>query len=82
MTKYTIVSRDTCIACGLCSELAPDLFDHDEEGLSFGILDDNQGISEVPADFHDDLEDACDGCPSSSIRVSDEPFEGDPDRYE
>jgi len=26
--------------------------------------------------------DACEGCPTDSIRVSDEPFDGDPNKFE
>lgn len=77
MAKYTIVDQDTCIACGSCGACAPDIFDYDEEGLSFVTLDDNTGTEEVPEVLYDDLEDACDGCPTDSIKVSDEPFEGE-----
>jgi ferredoxin len=74
MPKYTIVDKDTCIACGACGSCAPDIFDYDEEGLSYVILDDNQGISEVPEELYDDLEDAAQSCPTNSIKVSNEPF--------
>ncbi|RWR10366.1 ferredoxin [Siminovitchia fortis] len=76
MPKYTIVDQDTCIACGSCGACAPDIFDYDEEGLSYVILDDNTGTEQVPEELYDDLEDACDGCPTDSIKVADEPFEG------
>jgi ferredoxin len=74
MTKYTIVDKETCIACGACGSAAPEIFDYDEEGISFVILDDNQGIAEVLEDLHDDLVDACDGCPTDSIKIADQPF--------
>lgn len=76
MPKYTIVDQDTCIACGSCGACAPDIFDYDEEGLSYVILDENTGTMQVPEELHDDLEDACDGCPTDSIKVADVPFEG------
>lgn len=76
MPKYTIVDQDTCIACGSCGACAPDIFDYDEEGLSYVILDDNTGMVEVPEELFDDLEDACDGCPTDSIKVAEGPFEG------
>ncbi|RST72966.1 ferredoxin [Siminovitchia acidinfaciens] len=76
MSKYTIVDQDTCIACGSCGACAPDIFDYNEEGLSYVILDENTGMAEVPEELYDDLEDACDGCPTDSIKVADEPFEG------
>ncbi|HAO6148605.1 TPA: ferredoxin, partial [Listeria monocytogenes] len=27
--KYSLVEKDTCIACGACSIHAPDVFDYD-----------------------------------------------------
>ena len=43
MAKYTIVDKDTCIACGACGAAAPDIYDYDDEGIAFVILDDNMG---------------------------------------
>ncbi len=80
MACYTIVNRETCIACGACGVVAPDIFDHDEEGISFSKLDSNQGITEVDEALIDDLEDACEECPSDSIKISDHPFNGNPEQ--
>ena len=74
MVKYTIVDQDTCIACGACGAAAPDLFDYNEEGISFGLLDDNKGITPVAEELIDELEDAYESCPSNSIQMADEPF--------
>lgn len=74
MAKFTMIEKDTCIACGVCSAAAPDVFDHDEEGLAFSLLDDNQGITEVPEDLIDDVTDAIEGCPTDSVKLSDSPF--------
>ncbi|ARK28890.1 ferredoxin [Halalkalibacter krulwichiae] len=74
MAKYTMVDKDTCIACGACGAAAPDLFDYDDEGIATAILDDNQGITEIDSDLEDDLLDAEEGCPTESIKVSNEPF--------
>lgn len=74
MKWYTLVDQDTCIACGACADAAPDVFDYDEEGLSFVILDHNQGITEIPEELIEDVEDAYDGCPTDSIKLSNEPF--------
>ncbi|WP_411831801.1 V4R domain-containing protein [Paenibacillus dokdonensis] len=30
---YTFVDKNTCIACGACGVIAPDIFDYDDEGL-------------------------------------------------
>lgn len=82
MPKYTIVDKDTCIACGACSVSAPDIYDYDDEGLAYVILDENTGTAEVPEILEDDLIDAFEGCPTESIKISDKPFDGDPLKYE
>ncbi len=82
MAKFTIVDKDTCIACGACAASAPDIFDYDEDGIAFSILDHNTGTVEVPEELEEDLLDAFEFCPSESIRIADNPFDGDPDKYE
>jgi len=84
MAKFTMVDKDTCIACGACGAAAPDIFDYDDQGLAENILegDGNQGIVEVPEELYDDLDDAVSGCPTESIKVADAPFHGDPHRFE
>jgi ferredoxin len=74
MSKYTMVDQETCIACGTCGATAPDLFDYDDEGIAFAILDDNEGVTEVSEDLLDDLEDAYESCPTGSIKVAEQPF--------
>ncbi|WP_336787738.1 ferredoxin [Paenibacillus sp. MMO-177] len=76
MTLYTKVDQDTCIACGACGATAPELFDYDDEGLAMAIYrnDRNRGLTEIPESLQDDLQDACDGCPTDSIKLSSRPF--------
>ncbi|MFS0576354.1 ferredoxin [Sporosarcina sp. 179-K 3D1 HS] len=75
MACFTMIDQSTCIACGACGVTAPEVFDYTEEGIAYSILDDNQGITEVPEDLIEDLEDAIDGCPTNSIKISDLPFD-------
>ncbi|MFG6148657.1 ferredoxin [Halobacillus sp. B23F22_1] len=82
MAKYTIVDQDTCIACGACGAAAPDIFDYDDEGLAYVVLDENKGLEEVPEYLEDDMEDAYEGCPTDSIKIEEKPFNGDPLRFE
>ncbi|MFD2616378.1 MULTISPECIES: ferredoxin [Terrilactibacillus] len=82
MPKFTIVDKDTCIACGACGSAAPDIFDYDDEGISFVIPDDNEGTAEIAESLYEDLIDAYEGCPTESIKVADEPFNGDPLKFE
>jgi ferredoxin len=79
--NYTIVDKDTCIACGACGLTCPKIFDYDEEGLAFVIMDQNSGNKEVPEELEDDVLDAYEGCPSNSIKIAEEPFNGDPLKY-
>ncbi|GIP15381.1 ferredoxin [Paenibacillus montaniterrae] len=76
MAKFTWVEKDTCIACGACGATAPDIYDYDDEGIAEVIYDgdNNRGVTEIPEDLYEDMQDACDGCPTDSIRISDEPF--------
>lgn len=74
MAKYTIVNQETCIACGACGATAPEIFDYNDEGFAFVLLDGNNGTAIVPEDLHDDLEDAMDGCPTESILVESSSF--------
>lgn len=82
MPKFTIVDRDTCIACGACGAAAPDIYDYDDDGLAYVIIDNNQGTIEIPEELYDDLFDALEGCPTDSIKVSDRSFDGDPFKFE
>ncbi|MEC0297394.1 ferredoxin [Peribacillus frigoritolerans] len=74
MAVYTMVDQETCIACGACGATAPEIFDYNDEGIAFSILDVNSGIIEVSEDLEEDLEDAFDGCPTDSIKLAAEPF--------
>ncbi|WP_239705312.1 MULTISPECIES: ferredoxin [unclassified Mammaliicoccus] len=82
MAKYTIVDMDTCIACGACGAAAPDIYDYDDEGIAYVILDDNKGIEAVPEELLEDMGDAFEGCPTDSIKIADESFDGDALKFE
>ena len=45
MSKYTIVDKETCIACGACGATAPDIYVYDDEGVAFVILDEAQNTT-------------------------------------
>ncbi|MGE7903418.1 ferredoxin [Peribacillus sp. NPDC094092] len=78
MANYTIVDKETCIACGACGAAAPDIYDYDEEGIAFVILDNNEGTAIVPDEFEEDMIDAFEGCPTDSIKLAPVPFDGNP----
>lgn len=81
MAKFTIIDKETCIACGACGAAAPDIYDYDEEGIAFCSLDDNSGTGEVPEELIDDMVDAFEGCPTESVRVAGKPFDGNADKF-
>ncbi|MGI6552443.1 MAG: ferredoxin [Clostridia bacterium] len=56
------VDPDLCIACGACIDVAPELFDWNDDGLSEAIVD------EVPEGQEDLAQEAIDSCPTEAIR--------------
>lgn len=82
MSKYTIVDKETCIGCRACGATAPDVYDYDDGGIAYVKLDDNQGITQIPTELLDDVEDAIDGCPTESIKIANEPFDGDANKFD
>lgn len=57
------VDKDTCIGCGACTGICPEVFDMDDDGLAVAISD------EVSADLEDSAVEAQEGCPVSAITV-------------
>jgi len=72
--KYTIIDQTTCIACGACGSSAPNIFDYNDEGIAFNLIDENSGTIIIPEHLLEDLEDAFEGCPTGSIKISESPF--------
>ena len=65
----TFVEKDLCIACGACGAVAPDVFDYDDDGIAYNILDNNQNTAVIPEDMEDDVRDSADGCPTDAIKI-------------
>jgi ferredoxin len=84
MSLYMMIDKQNCIGCGACGSAAPDIFDYDADGLAENILDGdlNQGILGIPEEFYEDLQNAVYACPASAIKVAENPFKGNPYRYE
>jgi len=57
------VDKDTCIGCGLCPSICPNVFSMDSDGLAIAINDD------VPEPSQDDALDAQGSCPVNAISV-------------
>lgn len=58
-----IVDQDTCIGCGLCTSLCDGVFEMNEEGKSFSI------VEIVPSDIEDAARDAETSCPVGAITL-------------
>ncbi|MDJ1138229.1 ferredoxin [Streptomyces iconiensis] len=59
-------NSDTCAVSSLCVYRLPGVFDQDEDGLVV-VLDETPG-----SDLHDEVRRAARGCPTKSIRVTEE----------
>ncbi|WP_112181210.1 MULTISPECIES: ferredoxin [Paraliobacillus] len=82
MAHYTIVDKDTCIACGACGAAAPEIYDYDDEGIAYVLLDDNTGNVKIPEILEEDMLDAHEGCPTDSIKIANDSFDRDPFKFE
>ncbi|KAB2456868.1 ferredoxin [Bacillus sp. CH126_4D] len=74
MLHYTVVNKKNCEACGLCTSIAPDIYQLDGSGKSYGVLDNNQGIMGIPKTFLQAMLAASNSCPTSSIQIRKKPF--------
>jgi len=57
------VDQDTCIGCGLCPSMCPEVFDMKDDGKSHVIAD------PVPEDCEDSAQEAAESCPVDAIEV-------------
>lgn len=62
----TRVDQDTCIGCGLCPSIAPDVYIMKDDGKAHAIAE------KVPEGTESEAQEAADSCPVSAI-VIDEP---------
>jgi ferredoxin len=58
-----IVDPDLCIGCGVCPNLAPDVFEMNDDGIAEAKVD------TVPAEFEDVAKEAAEECPSEAITI-------------
>jgi len=57
------VDKSTCLGCGVCVDVCPDVFELDEEGMAKSKVD------EVPAEAESACRDAAEQCPDSAIQI-------------
>lgn len=58
-----VVDKDTCIACGICPAISPEIFEMQDDGKA-GVIGD-----EVPENFEAVAKEAEEGCPVNAISV-------------
>lgn len=54
------VDRDTCIGCGLCVDICPEVFEMDEDSIAIVIAQPDAGNEES-------AQEAADSCPVNAI---------------
>lgn len=57
------VDKDTCIGCGLCPSICPEVFDMDDDGKAVAISPD------VLQENEDGAKEAAENCPVNAISV-------------
>ena len=57
------VTESTCIGCGACQAMVPDVFDLNDDGIAF-VMEDAKFEENL-----DDVKDAADNCPTGAIVV-------------
>ncbi|HHU59803.1 TPA: ferredoxin [bacterium] len=67
--KKTRIKKDACIACGLCTALASDVFSFDDDGLAYNHLGDD---TEIPEEYWDSVVESAESCPTDAIETTEE----------
>ena len=68
----TRIIREDCIACGNCNAICPDIYDYDEDGIAYCVIDDNTMVEEVPEKYRSFVLEAKDNCPTEAVYVEED----------
>ena len=67
----TRIIREDCIACGNCNAICPDIYDYDEDGIAYCVIDDTI-VEEVPEKDRSLVLEAKDNCPTEAVYVEED----------
>lgn len=65
----TRIIREDCIACGNCNAICPDIYDYDEDGIAYCIIDENNMTEVVPDKYRSLVLEAQVNCPTEAVYV-------------
>ena len=64
--KKAHVKKEACIACGLCTSIASEVFGFGDDGLAENLLGNDK---ELPEEVKDSVQEAADSCPTGAIET-------------
>lgn len=68
----TKIIREDCIACGNCNAICPDVYDYDEDGIAYCIIDHNKMTEEVAEKYRSLVLEAKVNCPTEAVFVEED----------
>lgn len=68
----TKIIREDCIACGNCNAICPDIYDYDEDGIAYCIIDDNKMTEKVAEKYRSLVLEAKENCPTEAVFVEED----------
>ena len=68
----TRIIREDCIACGNCNAICPDIYDYDEDGIAYCIIDENNMTEVVPDKYRSLVLEAQVNCPAEAVYVEED----------
>lgn len=63
------VVKNKCIGCGKCYQIAPEIFDFDDNGLAQVLLDDNTGTHLLSEKLIKNAKLSARACPTAAIII-------------
>ena len=68
----TKIIREDCIECGNCNAICPDVYDYDEDGIAYCIVDNNEMKDEILEKYYSLVLEAQENCPTEAVYVEED----------